>query len=131
LAAAYLARHGYTILDRNWRNRWCELDIVARRGSAGQGATTWAPNNYPALRTPGAHPEANEVHFIEVKYRRTTAYGYAAEYISRDKQARLIRAAAAWCQAHHYTGPYQISVVTVEGDLAAPVITYLPGVISG
>ncbi|WP_207551227.1 YraN family protein, partial [Mycobacteroides abscessus] len=29
LAADYLRRHGFTVLDRNWRCRHGELDIVA------------------------------------------------------------------------------------------------------
>lgn len=89
LAADFLAAAAYGILDRNWRNRWCELDIVARKG--------------------------NQIHFIEVKYRRDVRYGFAAEYITYEKSARLIRAALAWNQAHRYDGPYQIDVITVEG----------------
>ncbi len=96
LAAEHLTARGFDILARNWHNRWCEIDIVARR--------------------------AQVIHIVEVKYRANTAYGRAAEYISRDKSARLIRAAAAWNQAHSYTGAYQIDVVTVEGDLAHPTI---------
>jgi putative endonuclease len=103
-AADYLAAAGYRILARNWRNRWCELDIVARDS---HGA----------------------VHFVEVKYRATTRYGSAAEYISRDKTARLIRAATAWSQAQNYDGPYQIGVATVEGDLDHPTVAYLPNAI--
>jgi putative endonuclease len=103
-AADYLASSGYDVVGRNWRNRWCELDIIATRG--------------PVL------------HIIEVKYRKTTTYGYAAEYVNRDKIARLIRAALAWIQAHHYNGPYQIDVISVEGDPANPKITHLENVIS-
>jgi uncharacterized protein (TIGR00252 family) len=111
IAAAYLEARGLTILARNWRNRWCELDLVVRQPAD------------PAT----SHPA--EVHFVEVKYRRSTAYGYAAEYITADKTARLIRAAAAWCQAQRYSGPYQIGVVTVEGALDHPQVAYLPGAI--
>jgi putative endonuclease len=111
IAAAHLETQGLTILSRNWRNRWCELDIVARQPAD------------PVTGRPA------EVHFVEVKYRRTTAYGYAAEYITRDKTARLIRAASAWCQAQAYTGPYQIGVVTVEGALDHPQVAYLAGAI--
>ena len=103
LAADYLEAAGYQIINRNWRNRWCEIDIVARRGP--------------------------QVHIVEVKYRANTAYGYAAEYISRDKSARLIRAASAWCQANRHTGPYQIDVITVEGALAQPHVEYLENVL--
>lgn len=69
-AAHYLEQQGYRILDRNWRNRWCELDIVAQR--------------------------AGVVHFVEVKYRANTSYGLPAEYINRDKITRLTRAAVAY-----------------------------------
>ena len=103
-AAQYLEDQlGFTILDRNWRNRWCEIDLVARSQS-------------------DARIGRGTVHFVEVKYRRSTAYGFAAEYISYDKQHRLTRAAAAWCQAHGYRGAYQIDIITVEGELSAPAI---------
>lgn len=105
-AAAYLQRQGLTVIGQNWRNRWCELDIVARDfGGA--------------------------IHFVEVKYRATAAFGHAYEYISADKTARLMRAALAWSQAHRYDGPYQIDVVAVEGNLSSPNISYLPNAISG
>lgn len=97
LASQYLENAGYLILDRNWRNRWCELDIVARR--------------------------AGVVHFVEVKYRRSSGYGFAVDYITRDKIARLRRAALAWCQAHGYDGAYQIDVVALEGALESPRIS--------
>lgn len=103
-AADYLATAGFQVIDRNWRNRWCELDIVATRGP--------------------------QLHIIEVKYRKTTHYGYAAEYISRDKSVRLIRAALAWTRAHRYYGPYQIDVITVEGSTENPTITHLENVIT-
>jgi putative endonuclease len=103
-AAAYLEAAGYIVLDRNWRNRWCELDIVARRHGT--------------------------IHFVEVKYRADTRYGLAAEYISYDKSSRLIRAAVAWCQAHRYSGPYQIDVITVEGRLDAPSIELIPNAVT-
>jgi putative endonuclease len=104
-AAGYLEARGYTVLARNWRTRFCELDIIARHGST--------------------------VHIVEVKYRAHTYWGTAAEYISRDKAARLQRAALAWCQANHHTGPVQIDVVTVEGALTAPAINLIQNAISG
>lgn len=102
-AAHYLQQHGFIILDRNWRNRWCELDIVASHGGA--------------------------VHFIEVKYRATTAYGSPAEYINHDKISRLMLAALAWNQAHHHFGDYQIDIISVTGSLERPVIEHLPNAI--
>ncbi len=30
-AAEYLSQNGFKIIARNWRNRWCEIDIVAQK----------------------------------------------------------------------------------------------------
>ena len=30
-AATYLASKGYHIVDRNWKTKWCEVDIIARK----------------------------------------------------------------------------------------------------
>jgi len=103
-AAAYLAAEGYEILARNWHNRWCELDIIARQG--------------------------DEIHFIEVKYRRHTTWGTGFDYITPDKITRLKRAALAWTWANHYDGPYQIGAVAVTGDLRSPTIELRAGVIA-
>lgn len=103
-AAAYLESRGFTVIARNWRNRWCELDLVAR-------STTG-------------------IHFVEVKYRRSAAYGTPFEYISRDKVSRLRRAALAWSQAHRYSGSYQIDVISVLGSLDRPQIEHLPNAIA-
>jgi putative endonuclease len=99
LAADYLVCEGYKVVDRNWRNRWCELDIVAKKGTA--------------------------VHFVEVKYRATVRYGRPDEYINHDKTARLMRAALAWNQAHRHYGPYQIDLISVTGSLEHPTIDHL------
>jgi Holliday junction resolvase-like predicted endonuclease len=103
-ASTHLQASGHIILDRNWRNRWCEIDIVTRHAGA--------------------------VHFTEVKYRARPFWGTGFEYITRDKTARLQRAALAWCQAHGYHGPHQIDVASVSGDLAEPTIEVLENALS-
>ena len=102
-AAHYLETKGYRILDRNWRNRWCELDIVAER--------------------------AGVLHFVEVKYRASTAYGLPAEYVRHDKISRLMRAALAYNQAHRHFGAYQIDIISVTGALDKPMIEHLPNAV--
>ncbi len=104
IAATYLEQQGLTIVDRNWRNRWCELDLVAR--------------------SPGG------IHFVEVKYRRRTDWGTGFEHITYDKINRLRRAALAWNQAHGYAGAYQIDVISVAGELSAPQIDYAANAIN-
>lgn len=52
LAAEHLLRLGYRILDRNYRTRWGELDIVA----LGEGAIVFCEVKTRQMRGPG--PEA-------------------------------------------------------------------------
>jgi putative endonuclease len=69
VAARYEA-DGYEILDRNWRNRSGELDLVAGRDRV--------------------------VVFCEVKTRRTDTYGAPIEAITHEKRQRLRVLAAQW-----------------------------------
>lgn len=73
-AAAFLARRGYRIVARNVRAAGVEIDIVARRGPL--------------------------VVFVEVKTRRSRSFGPPEAAVDARKQARLVRGAAAWLQAH-------------------------------
>ena len=102
-ASVYLEAQGLQIIARNWRNRWCEIDIVA------QGKDT--------------------IHIVEVKYRARSQWGGAAEYVTPDKIERLRRAATAWQQANRYGGSIQIDVVAIEGTSEEPTITWLTNVV--
>ena len=66
-AAQYLSARGYVILARNFRTRAGEIDIIAR-------------NNKTIV-------------FVEVKTRSSVAYGFPAEYVTRRKQDKIIKAA--------------------------------------
>ncbi|HEX5739971.1 MAG TPA: YraN family protein [Pilimelia sp.] len=70
LAAAYLTRAGMVIVDRNWRCRDGELDLVARDGPA--------------------------VVFVEVKTRRGVGFGTPAAAVDAPKAARLRRLATRY-----------------------------------
>ncbi|CAB5161933.1 UPF0102 protein YraN [Olavius algarvensis associated proteobacterium Delta 3] len=70
LAIWYLEGCGYRILERNYRNRLGEIDIVARE----QGAIV----------------------FVEVKTRRSGRYGSPKEAVTRKKQEGLSRVALSY-----------------------------------
>ncbi|HWF71884.1 MAG TPA: YraN family protein [Solirubrobacteraceae bacterium] len=70
LAAEHLVRLGYEIVERNYRTRWGELDIVAFDG------TTLA--------------------FCEVKTRRSSPMGGPLEGLRASQRQRLRKMAAAW-----------------------------------
>jgi putative endonuclease len=79
IAAAYLAGSGLRLLDRNWRCREGELDIVAREGDA--------------------------LVFCEVKTRRAVGYGHPVEAVTPAKQRRLRMLAHRWLAAHDEHAP--------------------------
>ena len=63
LALWYLTQRGYTLLERNYRTRYGEIDLILRRG--------------PVLV------------FVEVKLRRGTGFGDPVEAVTLRKQARI------------------------------------------
>lgn len=104
LAADWLQERGFQILDRNWRTRWCELDIIARSGDG--------------------------IHIIEVKYRGRPDFGTGFEYITPDKIRRLRRAALMWLRSHPPTNRgYQIDIIAVSGSPKPKYVDYLPNAI--
>ena len=76
--ARWYERAGYEVLDRNWRVREGELDLVLRRG-----------------RT---------VVICEVKTRRGTGFGLPAEAVTLAKQRKLRTLALRWLAAHRTRG---------------------------
>ena len=79
IAAAYLTDSGLRLLDRNWRCREGELDLVAREGDA--------------------------LVFCEVKTRRAVGYGHPVEAVTPAKQRRLRTLAHRWLAAHDEHAP--------------------------
>ena len=63
IARRYLIRQGYSIVGRNYRTRYGELDLIARHG--------------------------NTLVFVEVKLRRGTRYGDPLEAVDEHKQAAI------------------------------------------
>jgi putative endonuclease len=70
IAAKHLQRHGLRIVERNWRCRFGEIDLIARDGAC--------------------------LVFVEVRARSSAQYGGAAESIDRRKRNRLIAAATQY-----------------------------------
>ncbi len=79
VAARHLIAEGMRILDRNWRCRHGEIDIVAR--------------------------DAESLVFCEVKTRRGAGFGAPAEAVVSAKARRLRRLAAEWLATHDEHAP--------------------------
>jgi len=97
VAATYLERLGYRIVERNWRfQRVGEIDIVAVEPSAGKGTLV----------------------FCEVKTKSGTGYGEPLEAVTRAKLQRLHRLACVWMATHEMG--YDRVRIDVIGILAPP-----------
>jgi len=89
VTAQYLLARGDEILDRNWRIREGEIDLVS-------------------LSADGSF------HFIEVKTRSSLAFGHPFEAINREKAHRMQRLAMGWLATHGCLGcEYSIDAVAI------------------
>lgn len=99
--AQHLRKIGFTILDRNWRRPWGELDIVADK----QGM----------------------VHFVEVKASRQQIAGFDP-FLRADgrKMHKVKRTAQTWLSHHRYSPETEwqmdIASVIMDPNLPEPAI---------
>jgi putative endonuclease len=100
LAADYLQQRGYAILAQNVRTPYGELDLVARQETAGSRVTV----------------------FVEVKTRRSDAFGLPETAITPQKQAHLLAAAQSFLQTHpELDGDWRIDVMAIRRTTARDV----------
>jgi putative endonuclease len=88
LAVRYLERLGCTVLARNWRCPAGEADLIIREG--------------PALA------------FVEVRTRRTSAFGIPEESITADKLAHMLAVAQTYVYEQAWEGNWRLDVVAIE-----------------
>lgn len=88
-ACDYLTRRQFKILDRNWKTRWCEIDIVAR--------------------------DQDKIWLVEVKYRAGAAHGSGLSYITPKKLEQMKLAARFWQHFNHYDGDIGLAGLEVGG----------------
>ncbi|HYC35059.1 MAG TPA: YraN family protein [Usitatibacter sp.] len=89
-AERFLARHGLLMLERNYRTRLGEIDLIARDGA-------WLV-------------------FVEVRMRRSSRFGGAAGSITPAKQRRIIAAARQYLMRFAQLPPCRFDVVCLDGE---------------
>ena len=101
-AAAWYEQHGYELIDRNWRNRIGELDLIV---------AAFPPS-----------PRQSEVVFVEVKTRSSSRFGEAVLAVGWKKQQRIRRLAGSWlAQQQRRFDIVRFDIADVDGDLEVVV----------
>ncbi|HEV7822380.1 MAG TPA: YraN family protein [Burkholderiales bacterium] len=90
MAAAFLEHNGLKILARNYRCRLGEIDLVAREGD-----TTV---------------------FVEVRSRRSSAFGGAAASITAAKRQRLLKAARHYISRQRALPQCRFDALLIQGE---------------
>ena len=96
LACAELDARGYAILERRYRTRYGEIDVIARDGDT--------------------------LVFVEVRRKSAADFGSAAESVTRDKQRRIIRMALDYLARAALVDrcPVRFDVVAIDDQLSGP-----------
>lgn len=89
-ACDHLQQHGLQIIERNYLCRQGEIDLIMRDG------------DYTV--------------FIEVRYRRNSGFGSAAESVDQRKQRKIINTASHYLQQHSKLAqqPARFDVVSIS-----------------
>lgn len=87
VAAAYLLQNGYTILDRNWRFKHWEIDIIVSK--------------------------ENKLHFVEVKTRTSKKFGNPEDGVNEKKMNSLKKGAEEYLFQNQQWSFIQFDVIAI------------------
>lgn len=91
LARDYLTRQGYRFITANFNTRLGEIDLIMKDG--------------------------HTFVFVEVKYRKHSHYGHAAEMVTYAKSQKLIKTAMIWLQQQRLsaeTTQFRFDVIAIH-----------------
>ena len=91
LAADYLQRKGYTIIERDWKSGRRDLDIVAKNGDV--------------------------IVFVEVKTRRNSLYGQPEEAVDYRKLQSLQQAINHYIKFRHISQEVRFDIISIVGTI--------------
>lgn len=97
-ACDYLQAHGYMIVDRNWKTRMCEIDVIAKK--------------------------ADTYYMVEVKHRKNTAAGDGLSAIISKKLKQMTFAARMYIHFKHIDAPIVLAAIATTGE-PATVTSYV------
>ncbi|KAA0258666.1 YraN family protein [Deferribacter autotrophicus] len=89
-AAKYLISKGYSIIDKNYRCKFGEIDIIAKKDDV--------------------------IVFVEVKTRKNRNFGYGFEAVDRKKIDKIIKVAERFLMSRNIENPCRFDVISIDGD---------------
>lgn len=96
LVVKLLQSQGHVILAKNWKTRWCEIDIISR---------------YKGV-----------LFFIEVKYRSSDVWGGGLSYITERKIEQMRFSAENWLHMNKWRGECTLLAAEVNADNAITLV---------
>lgn len=90
LACRYLLKQGLELVEKNFRSKHGELDLILR--------------------------DQQRLIIVEVRFRKTATYGGAIESITKKKQSRIIAATEYYLMINKINSPIRFDVITMSTD---------------
>lgn len=90
LALEYLEKNGFVIIEKNFRSRFGEIDLIVKDGQT--------------------------IVFVEVKYRLSENYGSPKEAVTNEKIKKIIRTAQYFITKNNFNSLYRFDVVSIYKD---------------
>jgi len=87
IAKEYLEKKGYKIIDQNYRTKFAEIDLIAKK--------------------------RNEIIFIEVRTKKGNLFGPPEESLNQRKLRKLWLSARSYTSRIGWSGPFRIDAVCV------------------
>lgn len=87
-AALFLQRKGFSVLDRNYRYKRSEIDLIVFRG--------------------------NWLVFVEVKTRTSTSFGYPEDFVDSRKRKKIFEGAEQYMFDKNWKGNVRFDIVAVN-----------------
>jgi putative endonuclease len=98
MAADFLKSIGYEIVERNYRYKRSEIDLIVRKDK-------WLV-------------------FVEVKMRSSDAFGYPEEFVDYQKRKNVVYGAEHYTYDHQYNGNMRFDVVAISMRNGVPDIRH-------
>jgi len=100
LASTHLMQLGFNILERNWRYRRYEIDIIAE------------------------HQDV--MVFVEVKYRSDNSHGNPQAFVSRKQQKRIIEAANHYLMDNDIDKEARFDIIAIDKSTGENKVEHIP-----